>query len=96
MTKNEILNKLSEHKKYIQEHFEVERIGLFGSYAKGNATQESDIDFYVEFSHKTFDNVAGLWNYLEGLYRQKVDLYHKHKNNNAVVLSNIKDEVIYG
>jgi predicted nucleotidyltransferase len=96
MNKNEILQKLSAHKEYIQNNYEVDKIGLFGSYAKGYATPKSDIDIYVEFRHKTFDNLAGLWNYLEELYQTKIDLFHKHKNNNRVILENIQKEVIYG
>ena len=34
MTKDEILNKLSKNKSYIEQNFEVDQIGLFGSYAK--------------------------------------------------------------
>jgi predicted nucleotidyltransferase len=96
MTKNDILNKLSQNKDFIQQNFEVEKIGLFGSYAKGQETESSDIDIYVEFRHKTFDNLAGLWNYLEELYHKKIDIFHKHKNNNQVILSNIQKDVIYG
>ena len=96
MTKDEILNELSKNKSYIEQNFEVSKIGLFGSYAKGKQTEESDIDIYVEFRHKTFDNLAGLWNYLEELYHKKIDLFHKHKNNNKVIISNIQKDVIYG
>ena len=96
MTKNEILNVLSKNKSYIEKNFEVDKIGLFGSYAKGRQTESSDIDIYVEFKHKTFDNLAGLWNYLEELYHKKIDLYHKHRNNNKVIISNIQKDVIYG
>jgi len=96
MTKKEILNKLSKNKSYIKENFEVDKIGLFGSYAKDKQTEDSDIDIYVEFKHKTFDNLAGLWNYLEELYHKKIDLFHKHKNNNSVIISNIQKDVIYG
>ena len=96
MTKTEILNKLSKNKSYIEETFEVEKIGLFGSYAKDKQTEDSDIDIYVEFKHKTFDNLAGLWNYLEELYHKRIDIFHKHKNNNKVIISNIQKDVIYG
>ena len=96
MTKDEILNELSKNKSYIEQNFEVDKIGLFGSYAKGQQTEDSDIDIYVEFKHKTFDNLAGLWNFLEELYHKKIDLFHKHKNNNKVIISNIQKDVIYG
>ena len=96
MTKDEILSGLSDNKSYIEQNFEVDKIGLFGSYAKGKQTEDSDIDIYVEFKHKTFDNLAGLWNYLEDLYHKKIDLFHKHKNNNKIIISNIQKDVIYG
>ncbi|WP_151945744.1 nucleotidyltransferase family protein [Aliarcobacter butzleri] len=96
MNKDYILQKLSQKKEYIQNKYEVDKIGLFGSYAKGTQTEDSDIDIYVEFKHKTFDNLAGLWNYLEELYNKKIDLFHKHKNNNKVIISNIQKDVIYG
>ena len=96
MTKTDILNELSNNRSYIEKNFEVEKIGLFGSYAKDEQTESSDIDIYVEFKNKTFDNLAGLWNYLEELYHKKIDLFHKHKNNNKIIISNIQKDVIYG
>ena len=74
MTQEEILQILKEKKEYIQNNYEVEKIGLFGSYAKNTQTQQSDIDIYVEFKNKTFKNIAGLWVYLEDLYHKKIDL----------------------
>jgi uncharacterized protein len=91
-----ILSKLTQQKAYIQEHFGVEKIGLFGSYAKAQENDESDLDFYVEFRNKSFDNVAGLWVYLEELYHKKIDLFYRHPNNNRVIFDNIQKEVIYG
>ncbi len=96
MTKEEILELLNKHKAYIQKTYEVEKIGLFGSYARDNANEESDIDIYVEFKHNTFDNLAGLWNYLEDLYQKKVDLVHKHKRAKGAIFNAIQKEVIYG
>jgi len=96
MLKKEILDILRQKKKFIQKTYEVKKIGLFGSYAKDKQTLESDIDIYVEFRHKTFDNLAGLWNYLESIYNNKIDLIHKHKNSNKVILKNIQEEVLYG
>ena len=96
MNKIEILDILKNKKQEIEQQFEVSKIGLFGSYAKDMQTENSDIDFYVEFQKKSFDNLAGLWVYLEELYPKKVDIFHKHKNNNQVIISNIQKEVMYG
>ena len=96
MTKSDVLEKLEKEKEYIQKTYEVDKIGLFGSYAKETQTETSDIDIYVEFKHKTFDNLAGLWNYLEKIYKKKVDLLHKHKRSKGAIFESIQKEVIYG
>ncbi len=96
MTKKELLSKLDIKREFIENEFSIKKIGLFGSYAQDNQTDESDIDFYVEFKNKTFDNLAGLWVYLEELYHKKIDIVHKHKNNNKTLLQHIKKEVVYG
>jgi uncharacterized protein len=96
MNQKEILHLLSENKSTIQTRFKVDKIALFGSYARDQQTDESDIDVYVEFSQKSFRNLAGLWNFLEELFHKKIDLFHKHKNNNKVIFDNIKKDLIYG
>ncbi len=96
MTKNDILETLKKEKSYLQETYEVDKIGLFGSYAKDTQTQDSDIDIYVEFKHKTFRNIAGLWVYLEEIYNKKIDLLHKHKRSKGAIFESIQKEVIYG
>ncbi len=96
MRKEEILLKLQEHKSYIQSHFKVKKIGLFGSYAQNVENSNSDIDFYVEFKEKSFDNLAGLWVYLEEQFNKKIDIVYPHKNSNKVFLEHIQKSVIYG
>ena len=96
MTKDDILQILKDQKEYIQKTYEVDKIGLFGSYAKDNPNESSDIDIYVEFKNKRFRNIAGLWVYLEELYNKKVDLLHKHKHSKGAIFEAIQKEVIYG
>ena len=43
MTKQEILTYLFEHKDEFYKKFSITKLGLFGSYARGDATEESDI-----------------------------------------------------
>ena len=54
----------------------VKRLGLFGSYVRGQQTPASDVDFLVEFEpgKKTFDHFMGLCFYLEELLGCKVEL----------------------
>jgi predicted nucleotidyltransferase len=52
------------------------RIGVFGSFAKNQATPESDVDVYVEFSEgmKTYDNFFALYELLREIFGRSIDL----------------------
>jgi hypothetical protein len=74
-SKDSILASLTEHERQIRS-FGVQRIGLFGSFARGSQTTASDIDFLVEFDpgQKTFDNFIRLSFFLEDLFQRRVEL----------------------
>jgi len=57
--------------------FGVRRLGLFGSAARSEATENSDLDFLVEMEPKTFDAYMDLREFLERLFGCKVDLVMK-------------------
>lgn len=52
----------------------VKKIGVFGSVAKGEAREKSDIDVLVELKKETFDNYMDLKFFLEDAFGRKVDL----------------------
>lgn len=68
-----VFNVLQKHKNEIINKYNVKRIGIFGSYAKGQQKEESDIDVLVEFEKPTFDNFIELSFFLEELFDKKVD-----------------------
>lgn len=70
----EIIDLLKSHAKYIKANFSVKRIGLFGSFARGEQKESSDIDILVEFEKPTFRNFMNLSIYLEDLFGKEVDL----------------------
>jgi uncharacterized protein len=74
-TKEAILASIQEHGDEIRAAG-VNRLGLFGSFARGEQTPESDVDFLVEFepTRKTFDNFMKLSLLLEELCRRRVEL----------------------
>ena len=78
LTSEEVLRKIKENRDKIK-RFGVKRIGLFGSYIRGEQKAESDIDVVVEFEEgkATFDNFLNLAEYLEKLLGKKVDLLTK-------------------
>ncbi len=54
----------------------VRRLGLFGSFARGERRPDSDVDLLVEFApgQKTFDNFMQLALFLEELFHRRVEL----------------------
>ncbi|MBO5574840.1 MAG: nucleotidyltransferase domain-containing protein [Ruminococcus sp.] len=55
--------------------YDVERIYLFGSYARGEATEESDLDLYVEkFEFKPFHSIFNFMGRMEELFNKNIDV----------------------
>jgi predicted nucleotidyltransferase len=52
----------------------VNRIGVFGSHARGEQDENSDVDILVDFHEPTFDNFMDLVFFLEDLFGREVDL----------------------
>ncbi|WP_024787074.1 MULTISPECIES: nucleotidyltransferase family protein [unclassified Lebetimonas] len=94
LSKEYILRKLDKIKPVLRKKYSVKKIGIFGSFANENFRKDSDIDFYVEFEEKNFDNVTGVLLFLEKFFKKKIDIVYPHKN--AKFLENIKKKVIYG
>lgn len=94
MTKEYILDFLKTHKKEMQDNYALKKIGLFGSYAKGTANKNSDIDIAIVSNKKDFFIREDLREYLELNFNLPVDVgyidsfrqYYKSK---------IEKEIIY-
>jgi predicted nucleotidyltransferase len=70
-----ILMRLEERMGEIRRRFSVAKLSIFGSYARGEGTAQSDLDVLVAFEQKaTFDLFMDLKFYLEELLGIKVDL----------------------
>ena len=73
LTRARILKTLRDHDEALKK-YSVKRIGLFGSYARGEQKRGSDIDLLVEFEKPTYDNFYDLIVYLEKLFGRKVQV----------------------
>lgn len=73
----EITSKLKQAKPYLEENFHVNEIGFFGSFARGDADENSDIDILVGFSKIPGWDFFALEDYLENLLGKKIDLVTK-------------------
>ncbi|MSQ06105.1 MAG: nucleotidyltransferase [Dehalococcoidia bacterium] len=73
--KQDLLLLIQEHQEQIKA-FGVSRLGIFGSFARGQQRDESDVDVLVEFAPgcKTFDAFIHLAFFLEDLFERPVEL----------------------
>jgi predicted nucleotidyltransferase len=78
-TQKEIIHRIEENREKIRS-FGVRELILVGSYAKGEASEESDIDFVVEFEkgRGLFDDYVHLVQFLRDLFNKDVDVGEKH------------------
>lgn len=74
MTKEDILAFLRDHKDELHEKFAVTQIGLFGSYAKGTANEQSDIDLAITSEKKDFFLREDLREHLQNHFKVPVDI----------------------
>ncbi|MBL1266230.1 MAG: nucleotidyltransferase family protein [Halomonas sp.] len=75
MNREETLRLLHEHKPILASQFDVKKLALFGSMARGSAKDTSDIDILVSFDGPaTSARYFGLQFYLEDLLGSPVDL----------------------
>ena len=103
MDKNNILEQLSKLKdNYTKEGVNI--LGMFGSYAKGTPTINSDIDIayslnkdlffqrYIGFA--TVSRISNIRDELSAVFHKKVDLISL-ENSNILLTQEIKKDIIY-
>lgn len=77
-TLEEIKNILTKAKPELQKKYPLSELGIFGSYVRGDATEESDIDVLVDFNAPLgLIKYIGLSHQLQQLFNLKVDVVSK-------------------
>lgn len=94
INKENIVEFLKDKKEYLQNEFGVTSISLFGSYARGEETEESDIDFFVEMP-ADYDKLFDLKEFLEKAFNKNADVIRKHSNIRRRFLEEIEKDGVY-
>jgi predicted nucleotidyltransferase len=94
-TKEDVFTLLRQNGAQLR-RFGVGRVGVFGSFVRGDTNAESDVDILVEFEEgkKSFDNFMALAFFLEDLFGRKVDLLTP-ESLSPYIGSHILNEVEY-
>jgi predicted nucleotidyltransferase len=94
MTKSEILVQLQSVKSELAERYAITQIGIFGSVARNEDHQTSDIDVVVQMSPDLLKRV-GLKAELEKLFGREVDVIRYRDSMNPYLKARIDRDVIY-
>lgn len=94
MRKEYAIHLLSKYKSYLAAKYGVTQLGVFGSVARGDATDDSDIDIVVHMPPDLFLMVH-MKEELEQLLNTSVDLVRYQKHLNKLLKSRIDHEAVY-
>lgn len=86
------IDEIAERVRPIAERYKIPKVYLFGSYARGEATEESDVDLLVDAQNIHGFEWGGLYADLVEALEKELDLvtfgglYDKHKNDDEITL----------
>jgi predicted nucleotidyltransferase len=95
LDKAEIISFLTSNKDFMREKFGVTSIGIFGSYARNEQNEFSDIDLLVEFDKVSFNKLAGLYIYIENNMGKKLDIIIKSSYLRKRFMEIVEREAVY-
>ena len=97
MTQSDILSYLSQHKEEFFKKFGLVKLGIFGSFGRNEAKEDSDIDIIIELD----DNIDDIYrkkqafkDELERYFQRKVDIA-REKYLRPLARQSIMNDVIY-
>ena len=93
-TLNTIVDILRKHKPELQKKYPISQLGVFGSYARGEATEGSDIDIAVDITGPMGLSFIAMANEIEGLFGIKTDVVPK-RSIKPEYLSYVEKDIIY-
>ena len=94
-SRDEVLQILTNQKSSLLEAYQITRLGIFGSYARCQQTDDSDIDVLVEYENApTLYKIIELRDYLSELFSVKVDVVTKNGLKERI-RERVLAEVIY-
>ena len=94
-SKEVIIAFLKNQKSSFATEFSVEKLGLFGSYARGEEHKGSDIDIVVELGKPDLFYLIGIKQAVEDAMGVKVDVVRLRNDMNQVLKKRIERDVIY-
>ncbi|MBN2039141.1 MAG: nucleotidyltransferase domain-containing protein [Spirochaetes bacterium] len=95
MTRSEILKILKKYKDENAKKYGINKIGLFGSYSRNKANNESDIDIIIETIDPDIFKLVHIKEDLEHEFKKSIDIVRKRENMNPYLKKHIEKDAIY-
>lgn len=95
MNRKKILKILQEYKATHAERYKIREMGIFGSAARDNFREKSDVDIVLRISEPDLFILAGIKNDLEERFHREVDLVTYRENMNTFLKQRIDAEALY-
>ncbi len=95
MGKKDIIKILRNYKKEFANQYNILAIGIFGSVARDEAGDESDVDIVVRISEPDFFILAGIKDDLEDRLNKSVDIVSYRDSMNPFLKRRIDSEAVY-
>ena len=90
-----LLNQLKATKQILEEQFGITKIAVFGSYARDEQREDSDVDIVIlEATQKTLHNRLNAKKMLEEKLNKKVDIGY-FDSMKTFIKNRIKKELVY-
>lgn len=91
----EVMNILRNYKQKMSSYYDILRLGIFGSVARGEQTEDSDLDVFVELQIPNPYILGDIKEDLEHMTGYKIDLIRLCDNLNKLLLQNIERDGIF-
>ncbi|MBW1960166.1 MAG: nucleotidyltransferase domain-containing protein [Deltaproteobacteria bacterium] len=95
MNRDEIISLLRRFKEMNRDKYNIIRIGLFGSVARENMGEKSDIDIVVQLKTQDLFDLIGIKLDLEEELHQRVDIVSYREKMNEFLKRRIDKEAVY-
>jgi len=93
-TLENIIKTLRQHKPELLRKYPISGLGVFGSYARGEATEQSDIDIAVDINGPMGLNFIAMADEIEGFFGIKVDVVPR-RSIKAHYLPFVEKDIVY-
>jgi predicted nucleotidyltransferase len=93
--RDEVLHTLAKFQESRQNKFSIVRLGVFGSVARDQVTEASDVDIVVELEHPDLLTLVGVKQELEELLHVPTDVVRFREEMNPYLKRRIEQEAIY-